>query len=1481
MPNIVIDVAGEAAGSPGVARDFIYSKISPTPPLVTLSIDDNTGITTWAWEILAQPTGASATLGTPTASTTTFTPTAAIPGTYLIRVTLNGTIVLTNAVAWRTQNENYRYPAPGEKTEFSSTRGWEPDVNAIHVAIENGTTNERQRKVIDYVTSTSVPPTEVLGDRYILDDSGAPHANWDGASQLDLVQFNGVSWVAYTPREGWLAYVDLQDKDALYADDGTPSWTLKPVNHNRSHAMTSTSDHTAGNWKSFGSNGSGNITETAHGATGTLWTSTGASSAPSWQSPPTIDDTYNNFGATASTITIDGAEGQGADLTWVMSADNAEFKIDLTTGGASHGNPRFCVANGTDNFDIFKSGANQLRIAAALNAVDVNASDSIDMSAGSDAAYVATNALSFQAHGGSLTEFNSTSNSDLDTRFADATIIGAINETYFNDIVKSGTGIYYGGEITINGGDNTKVDVAAGLGFIVDSYTDPENTTVTKVTWSDKIGVAVTNIATQLVTVFHIDSGGNLIQGAAQATQEQLRDRIELGLALHTDLASVSLTQSAVEWLQDPLKLRDLIFAMGVSLNISGNDYSANGTDLKVSKSAGSVFGPGTSYKDDKQNSNIQTTSSSAAPSMFVFYRGTPTNVSVSQDVPNNFYDPNGDGTLVAVPDGWFTVHRLYYNPPGDLTILQYGQYIYDSLKKAIDAADKEVFVRVPEITGAPARTLLAVQKGTTDLSDRTKAKFRNLGVYGDRNFESIQTFSQFAESVEIIDALSYQQQDITLLVDTGVIYLDTEAIGGGDITYIFGQQEYDLDCTTGSGVGGKARVALTAGTATNPQKNWIYTTRNGDVAQLQAATSEPTGEHAMLGTAVLPDVSTFTSRGAYGSRRWTQAKEVDGVGINATILRKLRDLAVGYLSGLTPVLSINAVPDPDEVDFTVSSGDVREVYDQTTDALQLSVDNALVVNDETTSYVVIDDLNDITTDSTGATLQANNTYYQLVVAISTNTSGDTQLLINKPSGSYTTAQEAFNDVNGYSSTTFPSEFETIVLVCAFVLRYQTLSGGTYTNAASAFGVDFIDLRGQVPGSASQGSGAAAVTEFSDGAFKVFNAADATKELAFDVSGVTTATTRTVTIPDANGTMILSGSSPSFVNTTLSGNLTLTSGGTIDTTANGNITLDPNGTGYNIFGAKAAITDGGASSGFVANSLSMGHNTADDKSWIQSSGVAASTLEINPQGGLTVIGGTGVGSHGLGTGDVVFNNDIEVEETIYANKGVVVDVNRSITFGTGTATLMQQSNIGDDRTVLGLRDSERVFVICDRGDFSFDHGHGAATNPLLAIHSANASTSEYIGIQHDQTDAQIIVGKGNLGVDTNVDVDGHVVTDGIVFEVTNKSGGSLAVGDLVVWDTGNNNAVTTSTTDYDVDHAGIVVVGGAADATIKVAKMAHNITVNYTGTAPARGDYLSQSTTVKLAKGGDTVPASGIFGIALEAGSGGSVKASTWPVETF
>jgi hypothetical protein len=98
------------------------------------------------------------------------------------------------------------------------TSGIQTQINALTV------NTIVKRTVIARVDNTAAPPTEVSGDRYLLDTTGSSHAGWDGAAGNDVVEFNGSTWDAETPSEGWRLYNDATDTDWRFIDDGAPQW---------------------------------------------------------------------------------------------------------------------------------------------------------------------------------------------------------------------------------------------------------------------------------------------------------------------------------------------------------------------------------------------------------------------------------------------------------------------------------------------------------------------------------------------------------------------------------------------------------------------------------------------------------------------------------------------------------------------------------------------------------------------------------------------------------------------------------------------------------------------------------------------------------------------------------------------------------------------------------------------------------------------------------------------------------------------------------------------------------------------------------------------------------------------------------------------------------------------------------------------------------------------------------------------------------
>ena len=113
--------------------------------------------------------------------------------------------------------------------------------------------------------------------------------------------------------------------------------------HTRSHAVTSTSDHTAGNNMVFYSNGSGQLVELALGASGTILTSAGTTSAPTFSTPAAGGTkTYAVFAATdnqppASAFATLDTRNSTATLDFDSATDENAVFVGITPEAASLG----------------------------------------------------------------------------------------------------------------------------------------------------------------------------------------------------------------------------------------------------------------------------------------------------------------------------------------------------------------------------------------------------------------------------------------------------------------------------------------------------------------------------------------------------------------------------------------------------------------------------------------------------------------------------------------------------------------------------------------------------------------------------------------------------------------------------------------------------------------------------------------------------------------------------------------------------------------------------------------------------------------------------------------------------------------------------------------------------------------------------------------------------------------------------------------
>ena len=150
----------------------------------------NKAETTYLWEMISAPDGVSVTINASTTHTCDFP--VDTRGSYLIRLTVDAGLVTESKTTLffsvPLQYTGLCLPAMNETNQdnsqspYDGARGFEDKLNAFLVKLDEvaGQGVIRKKAVIDIVDCTAAPPTEVTGDRYILDFTGGTvHANWD------------------------------------------------------------------------------------------------------------------------------------------------------------------------------------------------------------------------------------------------------------------------------------------------------------------------------------------------------------------------------------------------------------------------------------------------------------------------------------------------------------------------------------------------------------------------------------------------------------------------------------------------------------------------------------------------------------------------------------------------------------------------------------------------------------------------------------------------------------------------------------------------------------------------------------------------------------------------------------------------------------------------------------------------------------------------------------------------------------------------------------------------------------------------------------------------------------------------------------------------------------------------------------------------------------------------------------------------------
>lgn len=339
----------------------------------------------------------------------------------------------------------------------------------------------------------------------------------------------------------------------------------------------------------------------------------------------------------------------------------------------------------------------------------------------------------------------------------------------------------------------------------------------------------------------------------------------------------------------------------------------------------------------------------------------------------------------------------------------------------------------------------------------------------------------------------------------------------GGDLTMQFSTGTENFDCTP------PQTIILTQGTKSIPVSNYVYIPISTKILTL-STTGWPNEEHIKVSYSLLQSVDDFDFHGGALVRQNINdgLSDISGQGHLTHITERLRISGAQWFSGIDGAgennyLTIDNSNSPNDVHIKMTAGVVYQLHKHVFSGIDTSAgDHVHIVNDPTTPYLITNNLNVITTNALGNSL--NGRYFNIVLwGVSNNTGEHSLVMVNLPNGDYNNANQAKRDLNGYDNFSMPREFtkesSTGFLIARITLRYT--NNGTYTYNST------VDLRGLNPLTAKGGSvGSDVSTEIPDSLFKLYDDIDPTKEVQFQLSEVSSSSTSILSIPDESGVII-------------------------------------------------------------------------------------------------------------------------------------------------------------------------------------------------------------------------------------------------------------------------------------------------------------------------------------------------------------------------
>lgn len=285
------------------------------------------------------------------------------------------------------------------------------------------------------------------------------------------------------------------------------------------------------------------------------------------------------------------------------------------------------------------------------------------------------------------------------------------------------TGILTGGKLTINNIDPSKVDIEAGTSLYVD-INDRTNPITEILSWPTQTHYPEI-VSTETKWIGVIRSGPGIGQIISTHKFSQLERRYITVLGRCWNFSNTDVITGVGNYKNGAFNsgktVQDIAYTLG-SRNIFGNVfYPTSSGEMTLSRTSGESFRAGANYDEYNLSPNIYASSTASGINSYVYHIQNSPSVTYSGIDPN-YYD--FEGLQTPVPSGMWSIQRVYYYPVSNVTLITYGQYVYDNYDTAYSAMPNEVLtLNFDTIEGSILRSYIVIKSGCTDLTDISQAK--------------------------------------------------------------------------------------------------------------------------------------------------------------------------------------------------------------------------------------------------------------------------------------------------------------------------------------------------------------------------------------------------------------------------------------------------------------------------------------------------------------------------------------------------------------------------------------------------------------------------------------------------------------------------------------------------------------------------------------------------------------------------------------